>query len=267
MYPGVTPCWLLFCSFVYSLNLPGSCPLIFRTKASVEVPRNENISRSSAFMPICPDSGFLIWNVYFLTPTPSYPDFYLYQPQFESHVRLLVMATDPPVFAARCPSKRGTFPGSLGSALTPGFTSCHLFSCGICGDVLEGNIRASESWLLNIQEFYKPLVKPLEAWNKSWWECFHHGSWQMLHKSGLPPHSRSSFTSTPQHLGIQAKIRKIKTYLLNTDHQKILFLRILRKCTLKSFREKNTPTGKQKFSKGNKTAQHRWVDKLDFIKT
>lgn len=68
--------------FVYSLNVH-SHPLIFLTKVSLEVPQNENISRASAFTPIFPDSGFLIWNVYFLTHTHSYLHFYLYQPQLK----------------------------------------------------------------------------------------------------------------------------------------------------------------------------------------
>lgn len=34
--------------------------------------------------------------------------------------------------------------------------------------------------LLSFRELWELLVKPLVAWNCSWWKCLHHRNWQMM---------------------------------------------------------------------------------------
>lgn len=47
-------------------------------------------------------------------------------------------------------------------------------------------VLARESWLLNFQEFWEPIIIILVAWNWSWWDYLYHGNWQMW-KVPSPP--------------------------------------------------------------------------------
>lgn len=51
--------------------------------------------------------------------------------------------------------------------------------------MLELAHACSESWLLNFQEFCKPVDIMLLAWNRPWWEYLNHRNWKIL-KIRLP---------------------------------------------------------------------------------
>lgn len=131
-------------------SLVSSLLSVFSRGSCLCLPNNWNINRASVFILIFQDSGLLILSVYYFNSRvarmcTSVSISHIWK---LSQALLSVMLTDFPVWVAKCPSEHGIFPMSLGTALPQGFTSCHLFSCDICSDVLEGIIIASESWLL-----------------------------------------------------------------------------------------------------------------------
>ena len=70
-----------------------------------------------------------------------------------------------------------------------------LFMQVISSGVLESACTSSQEF--NIQEFFKPTVKPLEAWNWQQRQYLHCGNWQMLHIRALFPFLEIGFSSKP----------------------------------------------------------------------